>query len=67
MNSTFKSKLRTTSNLFSTSGSVEKYIKSSTYIPKYSGADPGIIIPEYSHGAFSDGWRPIVASTFFDF
>ena len=51
----------------SPAGSVEKYIKSSTYIPKYSGADPGIIVPEYRHGALGDGCNSIVAKAFFDF
>lgn len=55
VNSTFRSRLRAASKIFSTFGSVEKQLKSSTYIPKYSGAEPGIMVPKYKHGVFGDG------------
>ena len=60
-------RLRTVSNLFYTARSVEKYMKSSTYIPKYSGAELGIIMPVYKHGAFSDGCKLIDTRTFLCF
>ena len=42
-------------------------MKSFTYIPKYSGDEPGIMVPEYKYGAFGDGRSSIDARTFLDF
>ena len=58
MYSTLTFNWKSSSNWHSTNRSAEKYTKSSTYKPRYSGGLPGMRVPEKIHGSFGSGCSP---------
>ena len=66
-NSTCKKIFNLSSNIFSTSGELDKHIKSSTYKPKQRGGLFGIMVPVNKHGEFGMDLRPIDLNADFAF